>query len=381
MKSLPNSLITMPTTIDKQTKSEKIVQKNADEAAQISHAPPRTVIGWQGIRFTLPPEWNLTGFSMDRDNGYLRVDSPGNGTITVQVRWSKPDKPPSVGTSLYAMTLAPLLQRFSKKPLAMTGTPDLKANLEKMFLETAKQSKKAKTPFESHIKPEKTEGPDGERTAMNFSWTGEGRGQGKIWSCSRCKRVVIAQVVGLARDQSAISAIASQLFSTLHDHAEDGLDLWALYDLQVKVPEDFLLEEQKLLSGYLSLTFGRKGEKIFVDRWGLAKMTLKKFTTEEWFQNNAQVSLKKLKKDVVETSSTHEVSRFSGPLSIFSRIKILKDAKNSLRRFPSKYEGGVWVCEESNKIFSLQVMSSKLSKEVFTTTLDHIHCHSIGEQK
>ena len=370
----------MTTIINTQSKLDALADKSKEASPVASTQLPRTVIGWQGIRFTLPPEWNLTGFSMDRDNGYLRVDAPGNGTITVQIRWSKPDKPQMSGNSLYAMTLAPLLQRFTKKPLAMTGTPDLKANLEKMFAETSKQAKKSKSTFESNIKPEKIEGPDGERTAMNFSWTGEGRGQGKIWSCSKCKRVVIAQVVGLARDQSAIAAIASQLFSTLHDHSEDGLDLWALYDLQVKVPDDFVLEEQKLLSGYLSLTFGRKGEKIFVDRWGLANMTLRKFTAVEWFQNNAQVSLKKLKKETVESELDHSVERFSGSLPIFARMKILKDAKNSLRRFPSKYEGGVWVCYESNKIFSLQVMSSKLTENLFTSSLDRIVCHAGGER-
>jgi len=34
---------------------------------------PRTLIGWQGLRFSLPPEWNITGFSMDRREGYLKV--------------------------------------------------------------------------------------------------------------------------------------------------------------------------------------------------------------------------------------------------------------------------------------------------------------------
>ncbi len=341
--------------------------------------PRKTVIGWQGIRFKLPPDWNVTGFSMDRDNGYLRVDSPGNGTITVQIRWTKSDKPQGVSNSLYSMTLLPLLQRFTKKPLSMVKTPNLKTNLERMFLESAKEAKRAKATFESSIKPEKTEGPEGERTAMNFSWTGAGRGQGKIWFCSKCRRVVIAQVVGLMKDHGAMSSIASQLFATLHDHSEEGFDMWGLYDLQLKVPDDFILEEQKLLSGYLSLTFGRQGEKIFIDRWGLANVTLKKFTEAEWFQNNSQVSFKRMKKDSLEKADLHSVARFVGSLPIFSRIKILKDAKNSLRRFPSKYEGGVWLCEETNKIFTLQVMSGKKSKNLFEDTLNSVVCHSPEE--
>ena len=48
----------------------------------------RTVIGWQGMRCVLPPGWNVTGFSLDRDSGYLRVDAPGSGMLAVQIRWT-----------------------------------------------------------------------------------------------------------------------------------------------------------------------------------------------------------------------------------------------------------------------------------------------------
>jgi len=61
---------------------------------------------------------------------------------------------------------------------------------------------------------------------MNFSWSGLGRGQGKIWHCSKCRRIVIAQVIGMAKDGNAMAAVASQLFSSLHDHSETGYDLW-----------------------------------------------------------------------------------------------------------------------------------------------------------
>ena len=311
---------------------------------------------------------------MERDSGYLRVDAPGSSAVTVQIRWldaSRPDDGPPTGYTL----VAPLFRKLFRRPAPPVKAPNLKTNLEKMFQETAKQAKKAKATFESSIKPERQEGPNNERTAMNFSWSGAGRAQGKIWYCSHCHRVVIAQVVGLAKDQSAIAAIASQLYASLHDHSEDGYDLWALYDLQMKIPEDFRLQEQKLLSGYLSLTFGRKGEKIIIDRWGLANMTLKKFKLEEWFQNNAQVNLKRQSKDEFEMKTGHTVSHYSGGLPIFSILRILRDSVGSLRRFPTRYEGGVWECRESNKIFALQTLRSKKSGALWQDILDRCACH------
>jgi hypothetical protein len=359
-----------------QTQTKKKDLKPSPAAPEEAAAPEtlnRTVVGWQGVRFTLPPEWNVTGFSMDRDSGYLRVDSPGSGTMTVQIRWtnaSRPNEGPPTGYTF----LAPYVRRLFRRPPPPIPKPDLKSSLEKMLKETEKQAKKAKSPFESSIKPERTEGENDERTAMNFSWSGAGRGQGKIWHCAHCQRIVIAQIVGMAKDGNAMAAVASQLFSSLHDHSENGYDLWALYDLQVEVPEDFRLETQELKAGYLHLAFGRGGEKIVVDRWGLANLTRKKFTLAEWFQNNAMVNLKRLSKEEPEIQG-HTGVRFSGSLSLLARIRALREAKASLRRFPTRYEGGVWECGETNKIFALQVLHNKRTEGLWAEVAKRCLCH------
>jgi hypothetical protein len=331
-----------------------------------------TVIGWQGIRCTLPPEWNLTGFSMDRDNGYLRIDGPQTGSMSVQIRWQDAVKPPEPRLSLYYL-LAERWRVWRKLPALPAPKPDLKANLDKILKETAKQAKKNKASFDSTVKPERTEGEQGERTAMSFSWTGIGRGQGKIWYCSVCRRIVVAQVLGTQK-QSALANVAAQLFATLHDHGVDGYDLWALYDLEMEVPTDFRLDEQKLLSGHLQLTFGRNGERIVVDRWGLANMTLKRFKVDEWFRNNAGVNLKRLTSHEDETRG-HPVTRFEGSLSLFDRLKMLREARGALRRFATRYEGGAWNCPESNKIYSVQVYSNRRTIGLWSELVRRCRCH------
>jgi hypothetical protein len=330
----------------------------------------KTVVGWQGLRFVLPPEWNVAGFSMDRDNGYLRVDSPGSGTMTIQLRWMNVAKPQD--KTVYTL-LSPHFRRLLRRPEPPVPEPNLRTNLEKILKETAKQAKKSKTEFKSDIKPEKTEGEDDERTAMNFAWSGDGRGQGKAWYCKTCHRLVIAQVVGMAKERDAISAITSQLLGSLQCHAPDGFDRWALYDLQCDVPEDFRLVSQKLLSGYLHLEFMRGAERIVVDRWGLANMTLKRFTLDEWFQNNALLNLKKLAHDEVESERGHTVSRFSGRLPLFGKLRALREAKGSLRRFPSGYVGGIWECE--NRIYAVQVFHHRSADTLFDEVIGRCVCH------
>ena len=185
----------------------------------------------------------------------------------------------------------------------------------------------------------------------------------------------------MTKDQSSIAAIASQLFASLHDHSENGYDLWALYDLSVQIPGDFRLLEQKLLSGYLSLTFGRHGEKIIIDRWGLANMTLKKFKLEEWLQNNVHVRHKGMQSDEFEGDQGHTISHYTGRIPLLLLAKLLRDTVGSMRRFPTRYEGGIWHCAESNKIFALQTLRSSKSDALWRDILDRFVCHtaSAGE--
>lgn len=337
-------------------------------------APDATVVGWQGIRFQLPPEWNVSAFSMERDNGSLRVDAPGDSSLSVQIRWMNAAKPQQEGPPTLYYYLAPRFRKLLRRPEPAVPQTDLKANIERILKDTAKQAKKTKANFESNIRAEKVEGAEGERNAINFSWSGVGRGQGKIWQCHTCNRIVIAQVIGLAKDQAAVSAVASQLFGTLEDHATDGFDLWALYDLQIGIPEDFRLEEQKLLSGYLHLSFARGGEKIIVDRWGLANVTRKRFSLADWFSNNAFVRLKRMKKDE-ETIYDHEAVHYVGTLSLFDRIRLLKDTKTAWRRFPTRYEGSLWDCTDSNKLFAVQVLHSKQTEGLWDEVTDRCVCH------
>ena len=348
----------------------QVLEKKLDN--EIKAPIANTVIGWQGIRCVLPPEWNLTGFSMERESGYLRADAPGNSALTVQIRWTQANRPEQ--QTLYH-TIMPWVRFALKRPAPPAAKTDLRGSLEKMLKESAKQAKKAKKEFESNLKPEKAEGPNDERTAIHFTWTGEGRAQGKIWQCSHCKRIVMAQVVGLQKDGGAISSVAAQLFSTLHDHAEDGFDLWALYDLEMELPEDFRLESQKLLSGYLRLKFLRGAEQIVIDRWGLANMTLKKFTLAEWFRNNAVARLKRMTATDYSDDEGHTFAAWTGKLSAFSLIRALRDGRGGLRNVPTRYTGGAWSCDESNKIYAVQVLHSAKHPDLWAEVVNRCACH------
>src|SRR5438552_18821835 len=107
------------------------VEELQAEPAAMSVNPNRTVVGWQGIRCELPPDWNVTGLSMERESGYLRIDSPGGGTMTVQIRWTNAAASQQ-GKTLYHL-LAPHVRKLLRQPEPVVPKPDLKANLEKVL--------------------------------------------------------------------------------------------------------------------------------------------------------------------------------------------------------------------------------------------------------
>lgn len=347
------------------------------------------MIGWQGLRFRLPADWNLTGFSMNRDDGYLRVDAPGDETLTVQVRWLNASKPVSgQSPTLFTLATTYLRQKLKSTPLlsagksgSNAGVPDLRANLERMLKETAKTAKKAKVAFDSTIKAEKTEGENDERTVLPFSWVGEGRGQGKIWYCKTCQRIVVAQVIGQKKDHAAIAHIATQLFASFHDHAIDGYDRWALYDLQIDLPTDFQLQTQKLLSGHLHLEWNRGAERIVMDRWGLANMTLKRFTPAEWFQLQARVNLKRMQHDTMQKVQGHSSDHYTGSLPFVGRIRAVRDASGTLQRFPTRYEAGIWNCPYSNKLVAVQVLHNRKTVDLWQDIVSRYVCHSRADEE
>jgi hypothetical protein len=351
-------------------KSEKPAVSS--EAAAV--LPGKTVVGWQGVRFTLPPEWNVTGFSLDRDNGYVRVDSPGTSTMSVQVRWSNAAKPEQGPPTPYYM-FAPYFRKLLKRPAPPVPKTDLRQTLDRILKDAAKEAKKSgRAPFECQTRPEKAEGLNDERMAMGFTWTGAGRGQGKIWRCSTCNRVVMAQVVGLQKDHNQIGAVASQLFATFQDHSVDGNDLWALYDLQAEVPTEFHLAAHRVMSGHLHLAFARGAERILIDRWGLANVALKRFKLEEWFERNAQCATAKMKHSDAEVNG-HKAVVATGVLPIAARLTAMKECKGTMRPFPTRYTGGAWHCEQENKIYSVQVLHNAKTEGLWDQVAGKCHCH------
>ena len=328
---------------------------------------PLTLIGWQGVRFLLPPEWNLTGFSLDRANGYLKVDSPTS--MFAQVKWTDPRFTRAKSGLDWAWRA---WKTWRGTGSALSDDQDLRATLDAFMKETAKAARKARATFEYKVKPD-TEELDGERRAHNFSWTGNGQGQGKIWHCRRCGRVVIAQVVGQVRDP--IQAVASVMFSEMRDHGDDGWETWALFDLVAGIPDDFALKAQKLMSSYLRLEFERSGgERIVIERWGLADVALRRFSLGGGFEETCPVRRHGGRVAISDVNG-HSAATTSGSVKSPSAwAKALAEAA-ATKNPAVKYEAAAWSCPETNKIYAVQVWRGKRTTGLMDEVVARCECH------
>src|SRR5262249_49761615 len=123
------------------------------------------------------------------------------------------------------------------------------------------------------------------------------------------------------------------------------------------------------------LEFARGAERIMIDRWGLANMTKKKFTLPEWLQNSALVNLKRMSEEECEIEQGHTVFRYTGKLNLPGKLRALREARGSLRRFPSGYIGVIWEWEEKNRIFAVQVFHRRDSEDLWNEVFRRCVCH------
>ncbi len=294
----------------------------------------RTLVGWQGITIEVPDDWSLASISGDEKSGYYRVSSPG--TTAVEVRWSE----------------------ASEKV-------NLSARLDAYLKDLDRKSRKRNLDFQS-----KTREKDGD---LFFTWRADRKAEGRLFRCAECKRAIIVQVSGVPGDP--VSSVASFVLPSVKDHAEDGWRTWAMYDLQADVPQGYRLEKHKLMAGYLQLQFRKGANQLVIERWGLANVALKKATLAEWFSERMRIDLAGFTYKIEDLPDEPEpaiqaIGRRSGIIGVYRTIGDL----GKLRMPAMRLDTYAWVCEESNKIFSVQSMHTR-KERIMDDVIARVECH------
>ena len=301
----------------------------------MSDKSKHTWVGWQGVVARVPADWNLSAMSGSENSGYFRADN--TSSLMLEVKWQK------VGKQV-----------------------DLRRKLDDYLKDLQRRARRKRSDFEHKIKTKDAE-------ALIFSWRSDRKAQGRLWHCAECGRVMIAQVSGSTSDD--ISGLASVVLPTIEDHSEDGWRTWAMYDFLAEVPPGYSLEKHQLMSGYIRLAFRKKSSRLILERWGLANVALKSQTLREWFNDRAGSDLRQYGCSIEEVDFDGEKGiQISGRRTGIGPM--LKSAGELLTlRKPAAYlDGYVWVCEESNKVFSIQSMHAR-DENTADQVLERTECH------
>lgn len=281
---------------------------------------------------TVPEDWSFSGFQGNRKEGLLRVDSAGS--IIAEFRWMPSRK-----------------------------KDNLHRRVDAYLNDVEKLAKKKKAKFTARLEPIDSKGVlayryIADRTVYGF---------GKI--CPDCGRVLIGQIVG--RHQDPVQTVYKELVGNITDHSDDGWDEWGLMGVRFGIPKKLLLDKPKMMSGYLKMPFGKIGEEVIFEKWGLADVSLKRWSMREWV--NQFADWKGYTQVSTEDRSIHghaaEIGQFRSKLG----ATWFRDVACGILRYPMVHRFAAWHCPESNAIISVRCLRSK--PETFETLLSRVECH------
>jgi len=297
------------------------------------------LFGWQGLTARVPADWTLGAIGGDHKSGYARLDD--SNMPRLELKWSQAEV-------------------------------NLDRALDKYLAKLGKKSRRSEIRIDERARViSRRSKPD--KRLRGFSWRGRERGCGVIWRCNKCRRTVIAQVI-MPQDERDDS-LARRILTSLEDHGRDGRATWALYGIQFEAPEEFRLEHQKLMAGYLELAFASgKRNKLRVCRWGMADVALAERDLQHWYEVD-QVR----RRDVVWDCAPLAVKGHDGLRVHGHRRRFLHRPRRAAERLArlriaSDFDGRVWHCPESNRIYSVEAVHHD-NEQMMLDVAESLVCH------
>jgi hypothetical protein len=161
--------------------------------------------------------------------------------------------------------------------------------------------------------------------------------------------------------------------------AEPGWRLWALYDLRVVVPSEFLLTTQQVMNVYVMLSLARGCERLTIEQWSVADVARKDSYLDIWMRMNAKGELSQMTTDAEELAGGvhgHDAISLSGRLQI--GLPLYHAIRESFRQFKwpaTRYEGRAWECKEGNKLYLVQHTRTRKSIDLSGEVARRVVCH------
>ncbi len=329
-----------------------VLLENPDAKQALRHDWKET--GWQGLTLHTPSAWNLVAFSGEQAKGSLRMDNgETSGTAAgVEIRWQH------------------IKGRITDA--------DIEKRLERYFAGIRRTVKRQRLVVDAKSKKVVDERHPERDLSRTFSWRSDRKAVGRIWHCTECGRLVIAQVVGA---QGGLSPAAPDVLRSLQCHpADDNWQTWSLYDLLTQVPAEYALRgKPQLMNIYVQLMFGRgqSADTLSVEQWSVANVQLRGAYLDEWFRqkNAAQEPLLRYEGQEV-TVQGHAALLLTGRRRGLTYWASQAGPHLAKLQMPATHFCAcLWECPESNKIYLMQSYSRRPQIETLMQAAGRTPCH------
>ena len=312
--------------------------------------------GWHGITLVTPGLWNMVAYGGEYSAGNVRLDNTGDSSsdiVGVEIRWTSSKTAPK--------------------------STDLAKRVDQYLQAVEKEARKSKTKCDLKSKPVSNDPHVERQNVQSFTWKSDRRGHGRVWYCSECKRILIAQVVSTARHD--ISGLAQDILSSIEcHHVNPAWGAWSLYDLFTEVPADYSLKRQpQLMNIYVQLNFEQANSQnnVSVEQWAAADLQLRGHYMDQWFKAKSGNALDGLKYQIVEGSANGHASicvtgKRTGVWYWLS-VGLPQLAKFHLPTV--HYSASLWECPDTNKVYLIQSNSRKKDDAIVKNIVERTRCH------
>ncbi|HID06854.1 MAG TPA: hypothetical protein EYP10_06870 [Armatimonadetes bacterium] len=304
-------------------------------------------IAWHGVELQAPADWHIAHLRITPNESYMRME---DGDLTrLEIKW---------------VTMPP------------GKAPDLQEQAKAYLAQMEKEAKKRKLTLRKRVDTKLISKRQAKgRNVLTFDWQLDYIGEGMLWWCSDCNKVLMAQVIGNRGER--IRELARRIFTSISDHARNEWQRWSLFGLQFEMHQSMKLGEYDAKSGYVRFQF-RYGdeESIEVARWSLANVILKRTSIEQWTADMLKEHLRRYAIDY----RTVKIGSHSG-IALQGRWKVpLKTVRLFFRQLSKRgalprFQGWVWQCTDTNRILWVIAIVKPEHIEWANHVIKTVKCH------
>jgi hypothetical protein len=287
------------------------------------------LFSWCGISFLIPEKWSVGKIQGDEREGSLRIDDPF--VERIQLIWKR--TPPGQIAKFVDRQIHEIEKKAQKKKLPLSVKRDLNYPIDK----------KLKGEF--------------------FYWKADSQAYNLcLQTGGKHNRVVFLRILGNLDEELEPKIV--KITSSLKVERDSPRCRWALFGLDVAVPQQFRMDGYHLLAGHVRLDFSAQDQRLQVNKFSLGQIVLEKEPLGDWVRERFKPVFKRFRLTPEEKSiHKHPGLAMQGKRRGFLARHLNRD----------KIHLYAWFCPKVNNI--LVVMDRYKNTCDVKKVVDNVRCH------